>query len=666
MAERRRARHAAGAVQQEQRGGRARDLPRPPGNAAAPRAISPRGASTGRPRAANLAALAEELDLGLDSFILVDDNPKEVHRSAGRRAGGAGAAAARRRPKRFPDFLRHVWAFDRARVTEEDRRRGELYAQRAERARAARSVAASLEEFLASLELEVEIAPMEPAQVARVAQFTQRTNQMNATGPARREAEIRALLPTECLTVHVTDRFGDYGLTGVMIFRAAARALRGGHVPAELPRAGPRRGASHGGAAGRDRPGTRPGRGGDSVRGRRSATGRRLLFLESLGAPAVDGVFRFERERTPPAVTLPAVRGAACRRCAGPRSAAAGDLRVRPHRLRAHRHGAAHSGSVLERIRLRATGRRRTALARRRRRRAPPLERDLAELWAELLNVPAVGIHDNFFELGGHSLLAVQLLSRVRQIYGVELSLEVVYSGEFTVAELAKAMELKEIEQAGGDYQDLLAELEGLSDERCARLLAEEQDASLPNAHSADRQRLLRAAARRRDAQQPASGWTSLARAGPRVPHRLRRPRAKAPSCALHASIAVFAVDDPARRVQVLRQQIREFQPGLGAGLVRRPGPRAAAGGAPFGPRPRGLPGAHAAVLPLRPGELESGSRRRGPGGAMPPGSWPSAHHMAEYIARALGREAAVIHPPIYGAGPFPDLRQLRRAGWSP
>ena len=107
-----------------------------------------------------------------------------------------------------------------------------------------------------------------------------------------------------------------------------------------------------------------------------------------------------------------------------------------------------------------------------------PLERDLAELWAALLNVPAVGIHDNFFDLGGHSLLAVQLLSRVRQAYGVDLSLEVVYSGDFTVAELAKAVELKEIEQSAGDYQDLVAELEALSDEEARALLAKEQDAS--------------------------------------------------------------------------------------------------------------------------------------------------------------------------------------------
>jgi hypothetical protein len=106
------------------------------------------------------------------------------------------------------------------------------------------------------------------------------------------------------------------------------------------------------------------------------------------------------------------------------------------------------------------------------------LERDLVALWMELLNVSAVGIHDSFFELGGHSLLAVQLLARVRQIYSVDLTLEVVYSGEFTVAELAKAVELKEIEQAGGDYHELLAELEAMTDEEVRALLAEEQDAN--------------------------------------------------------------------------------------------------------------------------------------------------------------------------------------------
>jgi acyl carrier protein len=98
-------------------------------------------------------------------------------------------------------------------------------------------------------------------------------------------------------------------------------------------------------------------------------------------------------------------------------------------------------------------------------------------MWASLLGLPAVGIHDNFFDLGGHSLLAVQLLSLIRQTFGVELSLKVVYSSDFTVAELAKAIELREIEGAGSDqYAAILKELEGLSEDEVRRLLDEEQD----------------------------------------------------------------------------------------------------------------------------------------------------------------------------------------------
>ncbi len=91
-----------------------------------------------------------------------------------------------------------------------------------------------------------------------------------------------------------------------------------------------------------------------------------------------------------------------------------------------------------------------------------------------------MGIHQNFFDLGGHSLLAVQLLSLVRQTFDLDLSLKVVYSGDFTVAELAKAIELREIEQAGaGRYAEILKEVESLSDEEVRALLAQEQNGTL-------------------------------------------------------------------------------------------------------------------------------------------------------------------------------------------
>ncbi|HTS64727.1 MAG TPA: glycosyltransferase family 4 protein [Candidatus Acidoferrales bacterium] len=122
-----------------------------------------------------------------------------------------------------------------------------------------------------------------------------------------------------------------------------------------------------------------------------------------------------------------------------------------------------------------------------------------------------------------------------------------------------------------------------------------------------------------------------------------------------HSSIAVFAVAEPARRSQTLRQQVREFQPDwvlvssedLGHGLLRE-AQHAAPGRVvylahtpqffPFGPaswnpEPRG------AELVRQAAGIVTISR-----------------HMAAYVERALSREAAVIHPPIYGPGPFANL----------
>ncbi|HJX29408.1 MAG TPA: condensation domain-containing protein, partial [Thermoanaerobaculia bacterium] len=64
------------------------------------------------------------------------------------------------------------------------------------------------------------------------------------------------------------------------------------------------------------------------------------------------------------------------------------------------------------------------------------LERGIARLWQELLGVEQVGVHDSFFALGGHSLLASQVISRLVDSLGVELSLEQIFEAP-TIAELA-------------------------------------------------------------------------------------------------------------------------------------------------------------------------------------------------------------------------------------
>src|SRR5208282_6544706 len=61
-------------------------------------------------------------------------------------------------------------------------------------------------------------------------------------------------------------------------------------------------------------------------------------------------------------------------------------------------------------------------------------ERLLANIWQELLGLQEVGIDDNFFELGGHSLLGTQLISRLRKVFGVELSVQSLYDAPTVVA----------------------------------------------------------------------------------------------------------------------------------------------------------------------------------------------------------------------------------------
>ncbi|NEP67760.1 non-ribosomal peptide synthetase [Moorena sp. SIO3A5] len=81
----------------------------------------------------------------------------------------------------------------------------------------------------------------------------------------------------------------------------------------------------------------------------------------------------------------------------------------------------------------------------------------LAEIWAEVLGIEQVGIHDNFFDLGGHSLMATQVVSRCRQAFGNELTLQRLFESP-TIAGIAKNIEV--LRQLPQDKTTLISETE--------------------------------------------------------------------------------------------------------------------------------------------------------------------------------------------------------------
>ena len=108
---------------------------------------------------------------------------------------------------------------------------------------------------------------------------------------------------------------------------------------------------------------------------------------------------------------------------------------------------------------------------------APPsteTEKRLAEIWADLLHAPSISASDNFFDLGGHSLLAVLLLVRIQETFGIELSIDDVYSGALTLAGLAQRIDALQLgDPDSPEYAELLHEIEALSDEEVRQMLAE-------------------------------------------------------------------------------------------------------------------------------------------------------------------------------------------------
>lgn len=99
-----------------------------------------------------------------------------------------------------------------------------------------------------------------------------------------------------------------------------------------------------------------------------------------------------------------------------------------------------------------------------------PFEKQLTEIWAQLLGIERLGIHDNFFDLGGHSLSATQVIVRIRTGLGIDISVAELFNAP-TVFELAQVLMRQQTDLIDDELSALLSELEQLPDHEAERLL---------------------------------------------------------------------------------------------------------------------------------------------------------------------------------------------------
>lgn len=175
--------------------------------------------SNWEPKSENIRAIAEQLNLGLDAFVFLDDNPFEVEEVGTRLPQVDARLFPRDRPEAALVVLDEIESLHTRSLTAEDTVKAEQYQAEAERSQA-RSTATTLDEYLASLAIEVAASINDRAQLRRITQLTNKTNQFNLTCRRYIEAEIeQAMQEGHVYSFRVADRFGDMGLVAVAIVR---------------------------------------------------------------------------------------------------------------------------------------------------------------------------------------------------------------------------------------------------------------------------------------------------------------------------------------------------------------------------------------------------------------------------------------------------------------
>jgi FkbH-like protein len=178
------------------------------------------------PKSENIRQMAVELNLGLDSFVFVDDNPAEIE-IVRQFVPETALIALGPDPAGYVAQLQDCRYFEPRNITAEDLARTRQYQSETQRQALAATVT-DMGAYLESLAMVGEISDFTTLDVPRLAQLINKSNQFNLTTRRRSEADLLALMQDPayaCFSFRLEDKFGDNGLISIVIGHAAGHLM---------------------------------------------------------------------------------------------------------------------------------------------------------------------------------------------------------------------------------------------------------------------------------------------------------------------------------------------------------------------------------------------------------------------------------------------------------
>lgn len=169
-------------------------------------------------KSANIRSIASELNLGLDSFVFIDDDPIQC----GEVLANCPEVLVLQRPEisKISDWLEHLWVFDDVLSDDSGADRTTLYKENSKRNQL-KKTASTFSDYLESLKTQVTFSAIDGDTISRVAELSLRTNQFNTNLQRYDELTLTERIKTQHFngfTVHVSDIFGDLGIVGAALW----------------------------------------------------------------------------------------------------------------------------------------------------------------------------------------------------------------------------------------------------------------------------------------------------------------------------------------------------------------------------------------------------------------------------------------------------------------